>query len=127
MRRWRARSPRTHPPGPHGNPPTWTHAAAAPDSKPATMEPDGGEADALRRHPVTGMSRDSDPPRAEPYFSRTKVTPPVSSRYEVPRQAILQRVRESDRAVVVIHAPAGFGKTTLMTQLRADAEARGEA
>ena len=74
-----------------------------------------------------GMSRDPVPPRAEPYYSRTKVTPPVSSRYEVPRQAILQRVRESGRAVVVIHAPAGFGKTTLMTQLRADAEARGEA
>ena len=100
---------------------------AGPDCKPATMEPDGGGADPLRRHPVTGMSRDSVPPRAEPYYSRTKVTPPVSSRHEVPRQAILQRVRESDRAVVVIHAPAGFGKTTLMTQLRADAQARGEA
>jgi len=52
------------------------------------------------------------------YISRTKVTPPATSRYEVPRQAILERIGETDGSrAVLIHAPAGFGKTTLMTQL----------
>ncbi|MDI3258138.1 MAG: LuxR C-terminal-related transcriptional regulator [Sinobacteraceae bacterium] len=60
-------------------------------------------------------------------FSRTKVTPPISSPYEVPRRSILQRVCESACAVVVVHAPAGFGKTTLMAQLRTEVQARGEA
>src|SRR5262249_36501497 len=106
----------------HGQP-----ACAPAHEATGDAEPDGGGADAPGRHPVTGMSRDAVPPRAEPYYSRTKVTPPVSARHEVPRQAILRGVREAASAVVVVHAPAGFGKTTLMTQLRADAQARGEA
>lgn len=56
--------------------------------------------------------------RPAPYISRTKVTPPVTSRYEVLRQAILDHVGEANSSrAVLIHAPAGFGKTTLMTQM----------
>ncbi|MEK1940883.1 MAG: helix-turn-helix transcriptional regulator, partial [Pseudomonas sp.] len=56
--------------------------------------------------------------RQSPYISRTKVTAPATSRYEVPRHAMLERagLAETSRAVLV-HAPAGFGKTTFMTQL----------
>ncbi len=43
----------------------------------------------------------------KPYFSRTKVTPPVSSRFEVPRQAILEQVYASSARIVLVHAPAG--------------------
>lgn len=56
--------------------------------------------------------------RPLPYVSRTKVTPPVTSRFEVPRQAILERAGYADtKRAVLVHAPAGFGKTTFMTQL----------
>ncbi|MCY1287759.1 HTH-type transcriptional regulator MalT [compost metagenome] len=66
--------------------------------------------------------------RPAPYISRTKVTPPVTSRFEVPRQAILDRAGTAvgSRAVLV-HAPAGFGKTTFMTQLLARYQQQGVA
>ena len=73
------------------------------------------------------MTREQAEKRSEPYFSRTKVTPPVSSRFEVPRQAILEQVHASGGRIVLVHAPAGFGKTTLMTQLRAAYSAQGVA
>lgn len=60
----------------------------------------------------------SSPQSPAPYISRTKVTPPATSRYEVLRQAILDHASEGNsRRVVLIRAPAGFGKTTLMTQM----------
>lgn len=56
--------------------------------------------------------------RTTPYVSRTKVTPPATSRFEVLRHAMLERAGQADAMrAVLIHAPAGFGKTTLMTQL----------
>lgn len=56
--------------------------------------------------------------RSSPYISRTKVTPPATSRFEVPRQAMLERAGQADTSrAVLVHAPAGFGKTTFMTQL----------
>ncbi|PMX27472.1 MULTISPECIES: LuxR C-terminal-related transcriptional regulator [unclassified Pseudomonas] len=56
--------------------------------------------------------------RSSPYISRTKVTAPATSHFEVPRQAILERAGKADTSrVILVHAPAGFGKTTLMTQL----------
>jgi LuxR family maltose regulon positive regulatory protein len=101
---------------------------AGPEDMPDRVQ--GGRAGPPARHTAGGMSGEMQaqtPVQLEPYFSRTKVAPPVSSRYEVPRLAILQRIRESQCSIVVVRAPAGFGKTTLMTQLRADAQARGEA
>src|SRR5450830_1367745 len=56
--------------------------------------------------------------RQLPYLSRTKVTVPSTSRYEVPRQAMLDRAGQASMSrAVLVHAPAGFGKTTFMTQL----------
>jgi LuxR family maltose regulon positive regulatory protein len=56
------------------------------------------------------------------------VTPPATSRYEVPRQAILDRMGVADSShAVLINAPAGFGKTTLMTQLLARYQRQGVA
>ncbi|NWD66950.1 hypothetical protein HX870_04935 [Pseudomonas gingeri] len=71
------------------------------------------------------MSLSQRPP---PFISRIKVTAPATSRYEVPRQAILERAgkAETHRAVLV-HAPAGFGKTTFMTQLLARYRRQGIA
>jgi LuxR family maltose regulon positive regulatory protein len=58
--------------------------------------------------------------RSSSYISRTKVTPPATSRFEVPRQAILERAGKVDTSrAVLVNAPAGFGKTTFMTQLMA--------
>lgn len=66
--------------------------------------------------------------RAAPYISRTKITPPATSRFEVPRQAILDRVDQADASrAVLIHAPAGFGKTSLMTQLLTRFQRQGMA
>ena len=73
------------------------------------------------------MNRDKVESRSEPYFSRAKVTPPATSRFEVPRDTILDRVHASSARVALVHAPAGFGKTTLMTQLRAGFQAQGAA
>ena len=87
----------------------------------------GGEPEPHTRIPATGMTREQAEKRSEPYFSRTKVTPPVSSRFEVPRQAILEQVHASGGRIVLVHAPAGFGKTTLMTQLRAAYRSQGVA
>ncbi len=66
--------------------------------------------------------------RQSPYISRTKVTAPATSRYEVLRQAMLDRAgtAQTSRAVLV-HAPAGFGKTTFMTQLLARYRQQGIA
>ncbi|SCZ20751.1 MULTISPECIES: LuxR C-terminal-related transcriptional regulator [unclassified Pseudomonas] len=58
--------------------------------------------------------------RSLPYISRAKVTPPATSHFEVPRQAMLDRAGQAETSrAVLVHAPAGFGKTTFMTQLLA--------
>src|SRR6218665_137940 len=77
--------------------------------------------------PAQGFEMSSSQ-RQLPYISRTKVTAPATSRYEVPRQAMLARagLADSSRAVLV-HAPAGFGKTTFMTQLLARYRQQGIA
>jgi LuxR family maltose regulon positive regulatory protein len=66
--------------------------------------------------------------RQSPYISRTKVTAPATSRYEVPRQAMLARAGQAETSrAVLVHAPAGFGKTTFMTQLLARYRQQGIA
>ncbi len=66
--------------------------------------------------------------RSAPYLSPTKVTPPPASPFEIPRRAILDRLSATqNRRVVLVHAPAGFGKTTVMTQMRARAQEMGAA
>lgn len=60
------------------------------------------------------------PPSAPlPNLPNSKFTVPSTPSFEVPRTAIREHVlaTESSR-LVLIHAPAGFGKTTVMRQLR---------
>jgi len=62
------------------------------------------------------------------YLPDTKVTPPVTGRAEVPRQQALDRVIRSDHCrLVLVQAPAGFGKTTFMNQLVAHYRTGGMA
>ncbi|HSW14673.1 MAG TPA: LuxR C-terminal-related transcriptional regulator [Solimonas sp.] len=50
---------------------------------------------------------------------QSKLTPPVLSRYIVSRSQIFDRVLSAiDAKLVLVRAPAGFGKTTVMLQLR---------
>jgi len=64
--------------------------------------------------PVQNESR-SD--QSQPLLS--KLSPPVLPRYLVPRNQIAERVRAALNAkVILVRAPAGFGKTTVMLQLR---------
>jgi len=66
--------------------------------------------------------------RPAPYLSRSKVTPPAASAFEIPRQAILEQLSAADASrVIFVHGPAGFGKTTVMTQLLARYRERGWA
>jgi len=57
----------------------------------------------------------------------TKLTPPGLMAAQVPRAAIRDEIAASDVKLVLVRAPAGFGKTTVMAQLREDMEARGFA
>jgi LuxR family maltose regulon positive regulatory protein len=62
---------------------------------------------------------------ARPFLS-TKLNPPTPAPSQVPRAAIWERVRSSQLArVVLVRAPAGFGKTTAMVQCRAQLQESG--
>jgi len=54
-----------------------------------------------------------------------KTTPPAALAWQVPRLQLQERVcREGAEKVVLVQAPAGFGKTTLMLQIMEDVRAR---
>lgn len=58
----------------------------------------------------------------------TKMTPPRLAGEPVGRPALLERLaREAERRLTAIVAPAGFGKTTLMTQWHEALRQRGDA
>ncbi|MEP6501720.1 MAG: LuxR C-terminal-related transcriptional regulator [Betaproteobacteria bacterium] len=55
-----------------------------------------------------------------------KVSPPLASRYEVARREMCDRILDAGGAkLVLVRGGAGFGKTTLMRQLRQRGEADG--
>lgn len=55
-----------------------------------------------------------------------KLNPPLASAFDVARSAICERVLAVPAArVVLVRAPAGFGKTTVMLQLRERLKAQG--
>lgn len=63
------------------------------------------------------MSR--EPPRTLPLLIRTKLSPPRLTRPPVRREVALQSLSAGrTRALTLIKAPAGFGKTTLLTTWR---------
>ena len=54
-----------------------------------------------------------------------RFSPPAASPTAVERAALVNRIEESVAQLTLICAPAGFGKTTLMQQLRKRFEVRG--
>ncbi|QZS52722.1 serine/threonine-protein kinase [Rhodococcus opacus] len=66
------------------------------------------------RHRRSGAARNEQPP---PPSASTKYRPPVTPGATVARTQLLERLRRSGRPrLVLIHAPAGFGKSTLAAQ-----------
>lgn len=63
-----------------------------------------------------------------PPISQAKLSPLVQRAAEVRRQGVVQRLeRAGSVKLVLVRAPAGFGKTTAMVQLREGLEQRGVA
>ena len=54
-----------------------------------------------------------------------KLTPPPRLDGVVPRVRLMQRILENEKPVTLLMAPAGFGKTLLMTQLHHSLKANG--
>ena len=54
----------------------------------------------------------------------TKFSPPVRAAHQVVREALLRRL-DSSRRLTLIHAPAGYGKTSLLTQWHRSLKERG--
>ncbi|WP_167114209.1 serine/threonine-protein kinase [Rhodococcus sp. A14] len=72
-----------------------------------------GVSDYLRYRRSNGTRRDLPPPPS----ASTKYRPPVTPGAAVARTHLLERLRGSGRRrLVLIHAPAGFGKSTLAAQ-----------
>ncbi|MFC9833650.1 protein kinase [Rhodococcus sp. NPDC127530] len=71
------------------------------------------ESEYLRYRRSHGTRRDHPPPPS----ASTKYRPPVTPGAAVARTQLLERLRRSGRPrLVLIHAPAGFGKSTLAAQ-----------
>ncbi|MBS0453791.1 MAG: helix-turn-helix transcriptional regulator [Proteobacteria bacterium] len=62
-----------------------------------------------------------------PRILETKLTPPVFLATQVLRSAIHEQISGSAARLVLVRAPAGFGKTTAMAQLREHMDAQGIA
>jgi len=54
-----------------------------------------------------------------------RASPPQTAIQQIHRRALLDRVRQSSAGLVLLVAPAGFGKTTVMQQLRDALQAQG--
>ncbi|MEE3853072.1 protein kinase [Gordonia sp. LSe1-13] len=72
-----------------------------------TADPIGGGGDRRIRSEIT----------TAPPTPSTKFRPPLRPRAQVPRDRLMERLRAGERRrLVLIHAPAGYGKTTVATQ-----------
>lgn len=92
-------------------------AVTARRSWPLTLRPAG--ASVPMRTATTG------PTGTLPPTAATKFRPPTPAREPFPRQRLLDVLREGgNRRLALIHAPAGFGKSTVAAQWRADLVAR---
>ncbi|WP_322045054.1 LuxR C-terminal-related transcriptional regulator [Paraburkholderia sp. J67] len=56
---------------------------------------------------------------------KVKVMPPTAGAVQIPREALCERIGASSAKVVLVRAPAGFGKTSLLTQCFRMLEAHG--
>ncbi|MEU8894971.1 protein kinase [Nocardia sp. NPDC048505] len=92
--------------------PTVTRPAFTRRSWPLTLRP------AVSQHPTGATTL---PPTAA-----TKFRPPTPAREPMPRPRLLDTLRAGGRRrLAVIHAPAGFGKSTVAAQWRAELTASG--
>ena len=60
-----------------------------------------------------------------PWLLTTKVTAPARSPFYMDRPQLIDRIEQSGRPVVVLRAPGGFGKTTLLSELYRREKERG--
>lgn len=59
---------------------------------------------------------------------QSKLRPPLGGAFQIPRSRFDEKFLASSRAkLVLVHAPAGFGKTTLMLQWMKELQGRGKA
>ncbi|MCA2209190.1 serine/threonine-protein kinase [Nocardia rosealba] len=95
-------------------PPEALKVVTARRSWPLTLQPAGASV------PVHKPTSGTLPPTAA-----TKFRPPTPARDPFPRPRLLDTLRSGGlRRLALIHAPAGFGKSTVATQWRADLAAR---
>jgi len=66
-------------------------------------------------------------PPPSPRILETKLNPPAFVATQVPRTTIGEEVAAAGVKLVLVRAPAGFGKTTAMAQIRERMEAQGTA
>lgn len=72
------------------------------------------------------MTSKTRPPRTP--LLQSKLQPPISGRFVVPRTRLIETVRAArDARLIVVRAPAGFGKTTLMAECLSDLRSHGVA
>jgi LuxR family maltose regulon positive regulatory protein len=70
------------------------------------------------------MTSKTRPPRTP--LLQSKLQPPISGRFVVPRTRLIEAVRSAQYAkLVMVRAPAGFGKTTLMAECLSDLRNQG--
>ncbi len=62
-----------------------------------------------------------------PRILETKLNPPAFVATQVPRTAIGEQIAAAPAKLVLVRAPAGFGKTTAMAQMRGRMDAQGIA
>ncbi|MFE3542292.1 protein kinase [Nocardia sp. NPDC059177] len=99
---------------PAGDAPESLKAVTARRSWPLTLQPAGASV------PMRSSTTGTLPPTAA-----TKFRPPTPAREPFPRQRLLDVLRAGgNRRLALVHAPAGFGKSTVAAQWRADLVAR---
>ncbi|MDD2545368.1 MAG: LuxR C-terminal-related transcriptional regulator [Burkholderiaceae bacterium] len=69
----------------------------------------------------------SDPAALPPRGFDTKLTPPAASTGHVLRPAVCEAIQQGQNPLVLVRAPAGFGKSTAMAHSRALLEEQGVA
>lgn len=67
------------------------------------------------------------PARQGKDLQSARFSPPRAPRVAIPRARLVARVAEADAQLTLVCAPAGYGKTTLMQELRQDYQTRGFA
>jgi LuxR family transcriptional regulator, maltose regulon positive regulatory protein len=73
------------------------------------------------------MRQMRSPTRTAKELQATRFSPPRAPHIAVERVRLVDRIAESEARLTLICAPAGFGKTTLMQQLRLRYQSRGVA